>query len=825
MNVAEGFRKFKVYRVAHPGFAIIQTRLVISLAVMALALTDILGSLDTKAFRAPWPVLGVLLAYLIFSAALAKMLARIHGRLKRLRASLLILDLAAISVLVVVSGGETSLWFLAYFFPILSASRYLDTPWTVGIASLSAAGYCVAALAAGTFTPLAFAFRVLVLGGVAATAANLAKSRLRAKNRLIRAMGDIERTIATNSDTASIFRVILEKTMKVTDCELSAIQLQDGFKLAAADWTAEKGDPERARDLLAAHYDEVLRLPSPGVLALHSHPGWTQQFALRPKPVEQWSGRLVRLEFENHVLGVLGIFSTHGAHYTADVQGTVTGLAPLVALAQRNAQGNRELKARLTMLHDIGEGLRKETSLPELFNAVVRLVAERVNSEEAALFLADPPEAEVEGQPVGIEKVAVAGPDEATRVRLFGLERRYQGNSGLTYGVFADKTPCKTNTIDPKERHAEAYRCELPSRKVLHYMGAPLFIGNEKLGVIRVLNKKAADYLVDKPSLDAVGFLDEDLELLGTIATQIVSAIRNGQFIERNQFFEKLLYESPDPMFVLDARGRRIRYFNEAFERAIGRTPQEIQKLPIAELFESKGDVREIRRALLLSVDRTIQEYETRIRNADGQLIPVLLSATLIMDASGHVTSSFGVFRDQREKQRQDEERRNAEKLAAVGKLAHAVGHDIKTDLGSLTNVEDVLRQRAKGNPELLQLADLIRASTAAALLKLQNILATAQPVALPPRKSTYLLPFVLSAFEASVKLRATISRITFTYQVLRRGDDRVGRSRSAAPGAGQPVRQLRGCDQAGAARPPQRGQDQSGRHDRGKVRHADLDR
>jgi len=622
--------------------------------------------------------------------------------------------------------------------------------------------------AAGLESIYAFGCRALMLAGVALTAANLTKTRDRAEAKLLSAIEEINRQILSKADVELVMNSILNTAMSIADSDVSAIVLVEGNEaFSAAIPTGKNRTPTSKRDISEA--ERFVRQNCQRVLASGQPLTLPEQrisavaYAVRRSQlaVEHWSAKLIPLESDGTLFGVLGVFSRSGVHYyTKDEERRLFSMAGLIAMAKNNAKlyqdldsREREGQGRLQMLYEIGEQLKSDQELGQLFKKVVKLVSTRLQSEEAALFIP-----EDTGQ--RLKKVAVSGPDDETTRRLAEIEVAYESEESLTGRVFRDKRADSTNQISRYEAYADEYSKRLPSGIALHYMGAPLIIGDEVLGVIRVLNRKAPCYSLPDGNfkLAAEGFGKEDLGLLSMIATQVASAIRNAKFIERNRYFKNLVYESPDPIIVLDKAGKIIN-FNEECEKIWGWSEDEVRGHGAAEYYDTPQHAREIGAALWSVKGHTIRDYPARIRAKNGEVIPIRLSASLFVDKEGEAAGSIGVFKDQRPILRAEEERLRSEKLAALGRLAHTVGHDIKHDLGTVLNYAEVLDQTAS-DPDAKQVFTAIRDATHQALEKLQNMLMAAKPGR--PELEIVSLQSILRALEEGFQSRMAAMNIEF---------------------------------------------------------------
>lgn len=740
---------------------VLQTRLLVSAAVLVMvAVTD---AFERPGFLAALIVLYALLAYVLWELS-----ARVV-RWRQVRAVPIALDLAGISLIVWSTGGIGSSWYLLYLFPVLSVARYLGVRRSLAIAGLAIVGYGIACYAdAGVLPPLdAFGLRAVILAAVALTAGRPEEKRQAAEARLRTAIDAIDHAIMARQGLDRVISLLLDAAMAITHSEFSAIRLTDGTARAAGRQNTdyEPSEVEAAASILSQHYPDIMADGKALTLPLkdRSAPAAPRQAS----GAERWTARLEPLKIGADHLGVLGVFSRRRLQFTHDDVRRLSNLAHMVAIAQKNAKLYVESQARIRLLYDVGEGLKSEQSLQRLFCNVVRLVSDHLGSEEAALFL--PSGSDGHGAPEGngaLEKVAVAGPREGLEQELMEQQELYERPGSLTRKVFDDNTPLCNNHVPPDEVHAEAYARLLPSRMIPHYLGAPLVIGSEVLGVIRVLNKKAKNYEPEegKAVLAEEGFSEEDLELLSAIATQVASAIRNARFVEQHAHFKNLVYNSPHPTIVIDGSGR-VLHFNRASEKLWGRTEEEVRGTDVKKLYKSDAHAKEIGAEMWEAARRGegIQDWSAWVRKSgpDGdQIIPIRLAAAGLLDKEGRRSGSIGVFTDEREEMRRREQEIRNTQLAALGRIAHAKGHDIKHDIATILFWVDILRDGSEGDPELLDACSAIETATSRAMGKLQDMLMAADPK--PPVMELVSLRTVLASFQASTSREAKATYVDF---------------------------------------------------------------
>jgi signal transduction histidine kinase len=82
-----------------------------------------------------------------------------------------------------------------------------------------------------------------------------------------------------------------------------------------------------------------------------------------------------------------------------------------------------------------------------------------------------------------------------------------------------------------------------------------------------------------------------------------------------------------------------------------------------------------------------LDHYESRRRCKDGSEIPVSLTVSPIRNAAGEIVGVSEIARNIVRQKRAEEAVRISEKLAAVGRLASSVAHDINNPLAAVTNL------------------------------------------------------------------------------------------------------------------------------------------
>jgi signal transduction histidine kinase len=94
------------------------------------------------------------------------------------------------------------------------------------------------------------------------------------------------------------------------------------------------------------------------------------------------------------------------------------------------------------------------------------------------------------------------------------------------------------------------------------------------------------------------------------------------------------------------------------------------------------------------------------LRDANGEFRQFLTLAIPVRDAQGDVVRWFGTNTDVTEQRRSEEALRRTEKLAATGRLAASIAHEINNPLEAVTNLVYLARKQPVNAERYLKLAD-----------------------------------------------------------------------------------------------------------------------
>ena len=163
---------------------------------------------------------------------------------------------------------------------------------------------------------------------------------------------------------------------------------------------------------------------------------------------------------------------------------------------------------------------------------------------------------------------------------------------------------------------------------------------------------------------------------------------------------ENIIQSSVDAIVATDPKGR-ITFANRSMhEMILGEAGAEGNLLGIKMSQLYSGGYPEAKKIMNIIRDRgRLVNYETTI-SWNGRLLPILTSASLLKDEKSNVVGTLGVIKDLTEKRKLEEELKKAQselvqkdKLAAIGRLASGVAHELNDPLTSILTFSNLLKE------------------------------------------------------------------------------------------------------------------------------------
>ncbi len=156
---------------------------------------------------------------------------------------------------------------------------------------------------------------------------------------------------------------------------------------------------------------------------------------------------------------------------------------------------------------------------------------------------------------------------------------------------------------------------------------------------------------------------------------------RTREIEETKQYLENLLENANDVIYTLDT-DQRFTYVNSKIE-AWGYRKDDLLGRPYLALLSKRHRGKRLKSTLDIGAK---QVYEVEVVTRTGEPRTVMVSVSPLQGVEGAILGVLGIARDMTETKKLEQQIRNSEKLASVGKLAAGVAHEINNPLGGILN-------------------------------------------------------------------------------------------------------------------------------------------
>jgi len=211
------------------------------------------------------------------------------------------------------------------------------------------------------------------------------------------------------------------------------------------------------------------------------------------------------------------------------------------------------------------------------------------------------------------------------------------------------------------------------------------------------------DYSLRVPATDD----HDEVALLVNAFNEMLGEIqkRDSALQESEQQFRTLADSIPQLAWMADSHGSRL-WFNHRWYEYTGITPE--QSVGFGwQLAHDPEILPKVLENWQLSFT-TGQPFEMvyPLRGKDGAFRQFLTLAMPVREAHGDIVRWFGTNTDVTEQRRSEEALRQTEKLAATGRLAASIAHEINNPLEAVTNLVYLARKQPANVTKYLTLAD-----------------------------------------------------------------------------------------------------------------------
>lgn len=173
------------------------------------------------------------------------------------------------------------------------------------------------------------------------------------------------------------------------------------------------------------------------------------------------------------------------------------------------------------------------------------------------------------------------------------------------------------------------------------------------------------------------------------------------------QLLHEDIVQSVSSGLVTFDREGRVLTANRTVEALGGRFQQELRRLPWELVFQHAPAFSQVWDHLRART-RVPYRFQASLIRADGATIPIGVSASLLRRGSGEPLGVICSFQDLTDIKRMEAQVRHADRLAAIGRLAAGLAHEIRNPIASIRGSVEVLRQNLKPEGADRRLMDIV---------------------------------------------------------------------------------------------------------------------
>jgi len=199
--------------------------------------------------------------------------------------------------------------------------------------------------------------------------------------------------------------------------------------------------------------------------------------------------------------------------------------------------------------------------------------------------------------------------------------------------------------------------------------------------------------------------------LAGSLAERYHLAQRSLENQRKNfsdlQAFRDLIFQSVGSGLIAVNPEGRVTAFNRAAESITGVAGREALGQTWEALFGREVDLEEARQAVARPGAQSLR-YEIRLRRRDGHEVPVGISFWSLRSGDGEAVGLIGICQDLSSIKRMEQQVRQADRLATIGRLSANIAHEIRNPLASLSGAIEALARELPADPGRERLVEIV---------------------------------------------------------------------------------------------------------------------
>lgn len=325
--------------------------------------------------------------------------------------------------------------------------------------------------------------------------------------------------------------------------------------------------------------------------------------------------------------------------------------------------------AQLALLRDIGGQIISVADLNTVLDRAVHLVARTFGYDHVAVAMVDEERGEV-----------VIGARAGTYRDLLPPGHRLPISQGMVGWVARNGRALLANDVEKEPRYVNCYPDRIPTRSEL---AVPIRVGGRVVGVLDVQSRRPnafsdGDMLVLETVADQIAVAIENARLYEALQAELVAKEQALEALRESEDSEQAILNAIDAAVVLLDGDGRILAANRAALSALGEEGERVLGRHYTQVLTGGFPRRGRHLERVLRTGRPVRfEREVEGRVYDHGIYPVV-------DEQGRVSRAVVLVADVTERVRLQQRAARAERLAALGRLAATIAHEVNNPLQAI---------------------------------------------------------------------------------------------------------------------------------------------
>ena len=176
-------------------------------------------------------------------------------------------------------------------------------------------------------------------------------------------------------------------------------------------------------------------------------------------------------------------------------------------------------------------------------------------------------------------------------------------------------------------------------------------------------------------------------------ASKIARDISDKKRADESRFRLSAVVDSADDAIISKDLNGIVKSWNKGASRIFGYEPEEMIGQSILKVIPDDLRYEEDEILRKLRIGERVEHYETRRKRKNGDVFDISVTISPIRDEAGNVIGASKIARDVSDKKQVEKVLIQSEKLAATGRMAATIAHEINNPLESLMNIIFLARQ------------------------------------------------------------------------------------------------------------------------------------